>query len=310
MPTTNTATKVAYKAESAYASGNGSTIHAMTAFGAGDVASLTVMNDPAEDVKGGFPKVDRFSFHPVGKGTNYKVVWIKGIKYDTFEYTHYIQNSTWMSAAIQGSNGSIPTSYAFHFETMGVAGAADAFDVFGCVLVEYKLILNTKEDYPTEKLTFIYYGMKDSVAVTSLDTVDLTQPSVHNDCTLSLDGHSMEGLATSTTLTIKNNLLGESEPNVAASYYRIDPYMNDRDIDLEVDFITDSASILGDTLFNNGTATALRNLTGIISNGKAALTLTNLYSDEDNVGEIPKTLDFYKPHILLKSGGDVVLSVA
>lgn len=287
----SSAIKVAYKAEAAYAAGNHATDkYACDPFAVGEVADLTVMNLIADTSTFGLIEVERASFRPPGKGANSRVVFDQGYRYKEFKITVFVQNMTWITAAQQAAAGAIPTSYVFHVEIPGVNGAMDYFDICGCVLTDYELSASGNE-FPKETLTFRYYDIVNGVAVTNLVAFDYTQPSIHKDILLTIDGDAYHGVGTaaggglkSLSLTVTNVTLDDM---VAGKYQRFDPYLVSRDVTLKANYYDDVAALLGDNLALGGSLTAINKVTiKVYLDGTNCIQMTNCYLDSDNLGTI------------------------
>ena len=302
------AIKIAYAAETNFACGNDSVStvkYACNAFTAGEVADLTVMNAPYSSSPSlGLSEVERKKLRPIGRGVNYVKVLDVGYNYKEFTYTQAIQNDTFIQAAILPATGIIPPSYVFHFEIPGVDGAMDYFDVCGCVLQKYEVKMGDGGDWPTEVLTFLYYDVVDSVAVTNLAAPLDTQPTIKAEIKLWVT--DVGGLYTDLStlnLTIENTLI---DKKIAGKKLRQDPSLIYRDISGDFEFTTDIEGILGDSLARNAALTALQTWTMHIAIWAAtnALKMTNMRISGDNLGEIPDTTESILFKVDFEQGGD------
>jgi hypothetical protein len=304
MVITLTNVKIAYKttAEAAYAAGKGAaTKYLATPMEAADVASMTVCNMIKSDVTLGIPTVEREVKQAVSQGADDKFVAIKGYKYGEFTLTQYIQNETWAilaSAAL--TPGTIQDSYLFHFEVPGVAGAMDYFDLVGCVLKEYEIDQPADGDFPTEKLTFTYYDMVDSVAITNLGGLAITAPETHNAIGLALD---TDVIADVVSLNMKI-MINQLDKKVATKYQRFDPVPISRDVEVDCTFLTDTAALFGDELALGGTPTAINLLPVKVTYNAAGayITFANMFVYESNIGQIPSEQQVYEYNLKLKAG--------
>jgi hypothetical protein len=300
--------------EAAFAAGKGAaTKYLATAVEAGDKLTLTGMNYPNGSVTLGIPEVERKQIKPVGAGANKVIVFSQGYRYKEFTYSQYIHTDKWMKEAIACSSGAIPASHLIHLEIPAVSAAgvqgSDYFDLVGCVLQKYEIELSA-DDFPKETLTFFVYDMVDSVAVTDCPNFVSTQPATHKDCALTLDGDAIS--CDTMKITIENELL---DSFVSGKYQRIDPYLKGRMVDAEIETYTELAGQFLKPLAINGTLTAISLITLVFTisapaGAAEALTITNLYTDTTNSGEIPEERDLIKWKLTLKMGGDCSITSA
>jgi hypothetical protein len=298
--------RVAYLAETNYAGGNAGAKYAMTALSAGDVSALTVMNFPAAGPVLGIPETEWKKIRPLGRNAEYFVTFAKGYKYKEFKYTQYVQNNTWIQAIQQASGGTIPISYCFHFEIPGIGGALDYFDLFGCELQDYEFNMNGNE-FPTETLTFSFYDLKASVAVTSLAPMNETQCSISDDIAITIDGDSIDTLTTA-TLKITNTFL---DTFVGGKMQRFDPYLKSREASLQCEYLTDHAAIYGNSMASNGTLASLNlvDATIVVYTG-GTTTIAEMEAVTDNLGELPEEMDMYTFKSTLETAGNSAISYA
>lgn len=303
MVVTLSSVKIAYLTtpEAAYAAGKGAaTKYLATAVEAGDVATLTVANMIKADVTLGVPTTEREVKQAVSQTADGKFVISKGYNYKEFKLEQYIQNETWAAlAAASLTAGTIQSSYLFHFEIPGVDGAMDYFDLVGCVLKEYEIDVN-EGDFPTERLTFAYYDMVDSVAVTNLGGLSTSAPATHKDIALTLDSDSITDL-------IKLNLkimINQLDKKVATKYQKADPVPISRDAELDVTFLSDTAALFADEIAKGGALTAINEIAAVITyiSTGANISLSKMFVNESNIGEIPGEQQVYEYNLKLKMG--------
>ncbi|MHA1748388.1 MAG: hypothetical protein ACTSYF_07050 [Promethearchaeota archaeon] len=290
----------AYKVENAsyYAEGNaGGAVHACTPFGAGDVASLTATNLPKDGAMVPVKIYKRELIEAASFGADRRLAWIKGQEYKDFVLPQYLQSEVWMDDAFGSkTGGSIPTSYVFHEEL-----PHDQFDVCGAVIKEYNINIPESDDFPTEKVTFTYWDVVDSVAVTNFATSKpfiTTQPKIKKDFVLYLDSDEITDLITM-DLTVT---LEPMEDPIAGKIQKIDPYLNKRRFKLTADFYTDSAAQL------HIPSTETPSLITIKLNiGDHYVQVTNTLCTLTNEGELP-SFGLKKYHVEIEGAGDCAYS--
>jgi len=300
------AIRIAYADETNYACGNNSVStvkYASKPFGAGEAADLTVMNAPYSSSPSlGIPEVERKKLRPIGRGANYVKALDVGYNYKEFTYTHAIQNDTWIQLAVQCAAGAIPASKVFHCEIPGVDGAMDYFDIVGVVLQKYELKMGDGNDWPTETITFLYYDVVDSVAVTDLLEVTDAQPTVKAGISMwvtateadvaitALEATDLYSDLSVMNLSVENTLI---DKKIASKHLRQDPTLKFRDVSGDAEFTTDTVGILGDSIARNGTLTAITlydiyvQITGTANH----LRMAEMYCKTDSIGEIPDTTE-------------------
>lgn len=309
---TYSTTRVAYLTsdEAAYAAGKGAaTKYLATAMEAGDQASLTGMNYPAGACKLGIPEVNRKKIKAIGQTANSIILFSQGYKTKEFTYTQYVQTDKWIKEAIAVATGAIPASHLFHLEipcitALGVHGM-DYFDLVGCVLQKYELDTSA-DDFPKETLTFYYYDIVDSVAVTTCPNFVSTQPSTHKDVSITFDTDAI--IAETMKLTIENDLL---DTKGTSKYQRLDPYMKARNIECDIETRSDLSGQPLKTIPVGGTLTAVSLATLVVAIASIeTLTVTNMYNDSTNIDEIPEEQDVKTWKLALRMGGACAVSSA
>ena len=276
---------------------------------AGDTASLTGMNYPFGAAKLGIPEVERKMIKPIGAGANKVLIFNQGYRYKEFVYTQYMQTDKWLKEAIAVATGAIPASHLFHFEIPVGNGTMDYFDLMGVVLQKYELELSP-DDFPKETLTFIYYDIRDSVAVTNCPNFNSAQPVTHADASLTVDSDAI--IPNTMKLTIDNTLL---DVKGGSKYQRLDPLMKGREVTVEIDSFEEASAQGLKPLAIYGTLTAINLITFVLTIGAPvaaaeALTITNMYVDTNNVGELPEERDLVPTKMTLKMGGDCSITSA
>lgn len=267
--------KMSYKVETAYASGKGSNKYDSTVMAAGDSASMTAMNFIQEGFT--IPQVvyDRVDVRGPGDGADTVHPFVAGYDWEKMKLTIpvFIQNSTWLDAAIQASAGAIPTSYLFHFE-----GEGKVFDFIGCVLEQYTLKAGDK--FPFETLVFNVYDVKTGNAFTTPahPAFNTAQPKINKDITLNIAANAFSTMK-SLTLDLKLNF---PEPTVAGKYQRYDPVLISREYTLDYEAEYDPVPIKWD-----GSTEALTVRTAIVNQGYKSLTSTNLRLKDGFTNEYP-----------------------
>ena len=293
-------TRVAYAAEAAYASGKGTLKYAATAFVAGDVASLTVMNTQKANIQMGVIEAERLTIKSPTMTPDGKHIQTQGYRYKEFKLEQYIQNETFaILAAATLTAGTLQSSLVFHFEVPGVSAAIDAFDVIGCVVKEYEIDQN-EGDFPTERITFTYYDVINSAIVTNLASWSTATAANHKDIALTLFSLSITDLIKSTLkITIEHY-----DKKVATKYQRGDPIPISRDIELDATFNTDTAALTGDSLALGGTPTAINEVAIAYTyiSTSANISASKMYVDSENIGEIPDKIGVYEHNIKMKMG--------
>jgi len=294
-------TKVGWSTETNYAGGVAGVKYACTQI-AND-ASLTALNLQKEDLNLGFAEVERVQIKPATAAPDTKFILNKGYRYKEFTISQYVQNETWAAqAGATITPGTLPTSYCFHCELLGVNGVIDYFDIFGCVLINYELD-QSESDFPTEKLTFSYYDVKDGVAHSTLAGWLATAPSTHKDIGLSIDAEAVLSVLKS-NLKITINTLDKM---VATKYQRFDPHIMSRDVDLEATFYANQTvekSVVGDELALGGTLTALNEvaIAYTYNSASANLSASKMYVETSSIGKIPAEMGIYEISVTMKSG--------
>lgn len=298
-------TKIGYLVEAEYAAGKGAAKYDATALEAADVGLLTAMSRPKGSIKVPVIQYDREAIRGTGMDESSVVVWYKGYKYKEIKITQFVQSATWLLEAIRGSAGAIMAksatdgySYCFHFEIPGIDGAMDYFDAVGCTLEEYEYDTTTG-DWPKEILTFRCYDVVDSVAVTNMLAYEAAQPGIHKDAALSLDGDALTTIE-KINCKITNTFMDDNSP--AGQLQRFDPILSSKEIKIDSTCYSDVAGLFGDP-----TDSTLNTFTAIFNSGKDIIQATNLYVEDDNMGEVPE-YGLYKHRLLCSNGGTVVLS--
>jgi len=295
--------KIAYDIEANYAGGNAGIEYAQTPFGAGDVALLTAGSYPVDSIKVGKYVYEREQMNGIGVAAETKVNFTKGVEYGEFTITQYVQNAIWITAAIANETaGTIGTSYVFHVEKMGKLGVLAYFDICGCNMKEYKLDVTNKE-YPKETITFMYYSIVESVAVTNLPSVLSTQPKIPKDFSVNIDAAGPYTDAKTIGITITNELL--DEPAMGA-YTRVKSVLISRDAEITMDYLTDVGSIYGDTIIEAADITH----SVVVAGWGSALTVTAMVVTEENIEDMPDTKAVDEMSSTLKLGGTSTLTVA
>jgi len=294
--------------ETTYASGKGATKYGSTPLEAGDQASTTGMNYPAGACKLGIPEVNRKKIKAIGQTANSVIIFNQGYRTKEFVYTQYVQTDFWVKDAIAVATGAIPASYLFHLEipcitALGVHGM-DYFDLVGCVLQKYE-VETSADDFPKETLTFYYYDIVDSVAVTTCKNFVSTQPSTHKDFSITFDTDAI--IAETMKLTIENDLL---DTKGTSKYQRLDPYMKARNIECDIETRSDISGQPLKTVPIGGTLTAISLATLVIAMGVETLTVTNMYNDTTNIDELPEEQDIKTWKLALRMGGVCAVSSA
>ena len=268
--------KLGYSAEANYAGGVAGSAYAETQV-AND-AALTLMNYPESELSLGKYEYERERFEGVGVAGETKQTFTKGIKYGDFTITQYVQNATWIDMSIQeDKSGDLPESFVIHVEKAGRGGVRAYFDIFGCVLTEYKLNV-TNDDWPTESLTFAYYSIGDGAEHSTLGSPLTTQPKIPKDFTITIgsqyeDCFEFDIMITNTTLDKMNQ----------AKYQRMNPYFISRQAEVNLSYLTDSGSIYGETIDE----TAVSNHSVVIAGWGKTLTITNMGVEEENIEKMP-----------------------
>lgn len=258
---------------------------------AGDVSNLTVFNQPIDTNQLGGLAKDYKRFHGPGRAADHTISFLLKNKHLDMETPIYVQNTTWMTAAISETAGGTPTSYIFHIEILGVDGAWDYFDICGCVIKTYKFEVPT-DDFPKETLTWLFNTMVDSVAVTSLAAPDSSQPSTIDDCGLTVDSDTIDFEDFSLTIELERR-------DVMKGSYRHTPFLKWYSFEVDITMVEDASGVLGDTL-------AAQNLvTVVVNNGQDTMQLENMYNDEENLFEVDAELTIKPYKIKLVDGGDV-----
>lgn len=268
--------KLGYIAETNYAGGVAGVKYAETQI-AND-AALTVMNYPESELSLGKYEYERERFEGVGVAGETKQTFTKGIKYGELTITQYVQNSTWIDMSIQEEvSGDLAESFTIHVEKAGRGGVIDYFDIFGCVLTEYKLNV-TNDDWPTETLTFAYYSIGDGVAHSTLSSPLTTQPKIPKDFTITIGAAFTDCFEFD--LTITNTTLDKMNQ---AKYQRMDSIFISRQAEVNLSYLTDSGSIYGETIDE----TAVTNHSVVIAGWGKSLTITNMGVTEENIEKMP-----------------------
>lgn len=133
--------------------------------------------------------------------------------------------------------------------------------------------------------------------------------ATREDITLSLDGDAMTSVTKSLNLAIDNDILDQK---VLGKFQRAAPYLVSRDAELETEYYDDLAAINGDSVCTNGTLKAISLITAIVDlglGGSDAITITNMYVDDESFGKIPGETDFILHKATLKMGGDCAISM-
>lgn len=280
----------AYKEESAYAAGNGTTVHEMDCFAAGEVANLSSMPFPNGTQTFPMLEYEWEKIRGASQGADTSIQWIKGIAYGDFTITHYVQdlgsNTYWLDKALQTlTAGSTPTSWVFHLET-----GENQSDIFGCVIKEYTLEVPEGNDWPKETINFMYYNVKDTdggaTVVTNLASSKpfLTGlPKIKKDMQLSLDGDSVSDYLKAFTLKVT---IEYEDDRPAGRYERFDPYVKQRDVELTNVLLKADPS--AQVRIPSSTAASLISIILSINAGTNTWTMTNFRCRKSNANEIPE----------------------
>lgn len=306
VPLHTSTTKIGWSAEANYAGGVAGIKYAMTQVA--NNASLTSMNMIKGDLNLGISETERVGLKPPTSTPDSRVMFNQGYRYKEFTVEQYIQNETW--AALAGASitpGTLPTSYVFHCEIMGVAGVLTYFDIFGCTLIEYEISVNEKE-FPTERLTFRYFDIGTGVAHNTLSGLLTTQPSTHKDIALTIDSDSIVDLI-SCSFKITFDTI---DKHVATKYQRFDPHIISREVELDATFYSDKAGVLGDELAIAGTLVEASTievpvvLTYISTS--ANLSAAKMYVDTSSIGQVPSEMGFYEINVKMKMGASCTIA--
>jgi hypothetical protein len=306
VPLHTSTTKIGWSAETNYAGGVAGDKYACTFVAA--AASLTSMN-MIKSLNVGIVENDRLELKPATAAPDVKVIFNKGYRYKEFTVEQYIQSATWGTRAKATiTPGTINgTSYVFHCEILGVAGVIDYIDIFGCVMLDYEVSSN-ESDFLTEKITFSYYDINatDAIANTGLGSLLSTQPMMHKNLILSVDGDQLVDLIKcSFKITIDT-----IDKFVATKYQRFDPLAFSRGVTLEYTAYSDTAAQMGLEIAQKGAlvtvpagvAVVLTYFTG------STITAAKMIVDSTSIGEIPSEMGFYEMTVKMKSGAANTLS--
>lgn len=300
-------TKIGYLVEDLYASGKGATKYLATPLAAGDVALLTAMSRPQGSIKLPVIQYDREVIRGAGMAASSVEVFYKGYKYKEIKITQFVQSATWLTESSRGGAGAIMEnsatngySYLIHFEIPGVNGAMDYFDAVGCTLEAYEYDDPGGNGWPKEVLTFRCYDVIDSVAVTNMLAYVATQPSICSDAGLTLDADPIVDLQ-KMNFKVENVFMDDNSP--AGKLQRFDPILSSKKITVDATAFTDTAALQGDP-----TNSTLNKFTIIVNTGQDTFQATEMYVEDDNMGEIPE-YGLYEHRLLISNGGTVVVSI-
>lgn len=300
LPNSTESIIIAYKAETAYASGNSSTAFACTPYTGSSAASgflgFNYIRNEGDNTIAQLV-VDRDVASYAGHTGNTKLAFSKGYKTDDFTLKQYMQmrssavDTTWLENAYAGTFNTIPTSYTFFVYINGIARF-----IYGVVVSEYTQTI-TAQEFVAEDCKFSWYATEvttdaDAIADFVAD-IDWNSgvPFVYGGMHIS-EGTTFPGTLIDTytefSFTITNTF---PEHKHAGTYYRYYPYTTKRDVTANLKTYVDTFGLLKEKYANVATVPETHTLWIYLGGVGAAtyktLKLTPLFVMTDNEGNMP-----------------------
>lgn len=300
LPNSTESIIIAYKAESAYASGNSSTAFACTPYTGSSAASgfngFNYIRNEGDNTIAQLV-ADRDVAAYAGHDANTKLAFSKGYKTDDFTLKQYMQmrssavDTTWLENVYAGTYNTLPTSYTFFVYINGIARF-----IYGVVVSDYTMTI-TAQEFVAEDCKFAWYATEvttdnDAIADFVAD-IDWNPgvPFVYAGMHIS-EGSTFPGTLIDTyteyTLTITNNFMDAKH---GGSYYKYYPYVSKRDVTSNIKTYVDTFGLLKEKYANVDsvpeTHTLWLYLGGMGASGYKTLKITPLFVMTDSEGNFP-----------------------
>lgn len=273
--------------ETNYAGGKAGAEFSETKLTDGDGQSVGI---PIVNEKPSMPltKYERVEVTASGDGESDVHIFNKNTNENPGQLPFYLHDNYYLEKALTGNQGDVLDSFVTHWEDR-----IRRWESFGCV-VEEIVISSNPTDFPRQDVKLHHYSTKTATSTdTTVDSLTkvaftTTQPKIHKDFSMSIDGVSTQrDFAWTLTIT---NIFDKTKQN---GQYEVQyPVLISRRFKLEV-----STRKLDDTIRQEDQTESDDQTKIIVISGfpsSKTLTLTNMRVTETNSHEFPKfgVLDF------------------
>ena len=275
-----------YYPETNFAGGPAGAAYATTA--PSGAAELTPCNAPFNEDQT-MPMIEYIqeAEEMAGQDIMTKTVFTKGAKAIPGKLVQYMQNSTWLDMAAgispaETGGGAVPKTFLLHYDNL-----VNQYTAYGCYITVYTLSGSKGAEFLKETIEFMPYDVQDEDVVMDTTPFDLTTaPANFEDVgttTITIDGDPIVDLE-SFTLTITNTY---TEGPHAGSYFHKYPFLEKRDVELEMEFLTFQADL--DQLLAEGPSADPIDIV-FTPMGKCNVSITNLKlkPESTNINVIPE----------------------
>lgn len=225
-----------YYPETNYGGGPAGAAYAMTA--PSGAAELTPCNHPYnEDITQPMSEFIHEALECAGQDISTKTPMTKGQEGIPGKWIQFMQNATWIDwalgiAPVEGGGGALPKTFLVHYDN-----GQDEFTSYGNKIDVYKLS-GVVDDYLKEEIDFSPFQVKAEVVAGDADPFDLATAVANfqdiGTTTITIDGVAITDLQ-SFTFTVTNTYKGGG---AGGTYYSKFPYLEKRDVELEMEFFT------------------------------------------------------------------------
>ena len=296
---TNTDTALFYQAETNYGGGdNGGAEYAETHPNADDFVRVNFLAGPIK-IKAKSFKRSRLKAPGDGLGKG-RVVTV-GADFPDIEFSYYLQTAAdpFKATTVAGTEGTAGTSYIFQaiIPDPDESGATLVYNIFGAQLTSYSITGKIDEDKPPRvTVKFSCYSMVINTGTAQTATLPAGIINEWDDIVVTLDTDVIAELD-EFTLTITTTFT-KTKSGRNGSFDKFKPLLLDRLFEYKVSMYKDTAALMLDTITE-----AINSFTIIWTEGTNTITVTNCYSDGDNLGDITgDDIDEMLYEITIKNG--------
>lgn len=234
------------------------------------------------------------------------VLHTQTLEFPEIEFTYALQGTgadPFFTTAKGGTKGTLGTSYMFQIAVPDETevGTTKYFNIFGAQLLSYSVdgAFDTTVP-PLVTVKFKCFNMAVNTGTVQTTAWPTGTIKKWDEFTVTLDADPITQLKAFTmTLTIE---LNETSVNGSSSFTKIDTNINDLTLEFKVDFYTDAADLLQDTITE-----AINLIVAAWTDGDGnTLSVSDCYVDEDNYLELDNTdINTMEYSITVKSGDSV-----